>query len=67
VESEAKTAGCASERYDSGGAASVQPHTQVLTQAPGGTVLRLVENRRVMTVEEAEKKMDDIVGDLFGV
>jgi hypothetical protein len=28
-------------------------------------VLRYVENRRVMTSEEAEKKMEEIVGDLF--
>jgi len=30
-----------------------------------GTVLRHVENRRVMSVEEAERKMEEIVKDLF--
>jgi hypothetical protein len=43
--------------------AQVQP--QARTQVPAGTVLRHVENRRVMTSEEAEKKMVEIVRDLF--
>jgi hypothetical protein len=43
--------------------APVQP--QARTQVPAGTVLRHVENRRVMTREEAEKKMEEIVRDLF--
>jgi hypothetical protein len=30
-----------------------------------GTVLRYVENRRVITSEEAERKMEEIVSDLF--
>jgi hypothetical protein len=41
----------------------VQPQTRA--QVPAGTVLRHVENRRVMTAEEAEKKMEEIVRDLF--
>jgi len=41
----------------------VQP--QARTQQPAGTVLRHVENRRVMTSEEAGKKMEEIVRDLF--
>jgi hypothetical protein len=47
--------------------APVQLQTQIRTQTqvPAGTVLRHVENRRVMTAEEAEKKMDEIVRDLF--
>jgi hypothetical protein len=45
----------------------VQLHTPIRTQTqvPAGTVLRHVENRRVMTAEEAERKMDEIVRDLF--
>jgi hypothetical protein len=38
---------------------------QTMTQVPAGTVLRHVENRRAITAEEAEKKMAEIVGDLF--
>ena len=38
---------------------------QARAQVPTGTVLRHVENRRVMTTEEAEKKMEEIVRDLF--
>jgi hypothetical protein len=38
---------------------------QARAQVPAGTVLRHVENRRSMTMEEAEKKMKEIVGDLF--
>jgi hypothetical protein len=47
--------------------APVQLQTQIRTQTqvPAGTVLRHVENRRVMTAEEAERKMDEIVRDLF--
>jgi len=47
--------------------APVQLQTQIRTptQVPAGTVLRHVENRRVMTAEEAERKMDEIVRDLF--
>jgi hypothetical protein len=33
--------------------------------APAGAVLRHVENRRVISTEEAEKKMEEIVSDLF--
>jgi len=33
--------------------------------APAGVVLRHVENRRVVSTEEAEKKMEEIVRDLF--
>jgi hypothetical protein len=32
---------------------------------PSGAVLRHVENRRVISTEEAEKKMEEIVSDLF--
>ncbi|KAN0122658.1 hypothetical protein V8E51_000984 [Hyaloscypha variabilis] len=40
--------------------AQIRPRTQV-----PAAVLRHVENRRAMTADEAEKKMDEIVGDLF--
>ena len=43
----------------------LQTQIQTQTQVPAGTVLRHVENRRVMTAEEAERKMDEIVRDLF--
>jgi hypothetical protein len=43
----------------------LQPQIRTQTQVPAGTVLRHVENRRVMTAEEAERKMDEIVRDLF--
>ncbi len=48
-------------------AAPVQLQTQIRTrtQVPAGTVLRHVETRRAMTAEEAERKMDEIVRDLF--
>jgi len=39
------------------------PNPQV--QNPAGMVLRHVENRRVLSVEEAEKKMDGILKELF--
>jgi hypothetical protein len=45
--------------------APVQAQTQLRAQVPAGTVLRHVENRRVMTADEAEKKMEEIVRDLF--
>jgi hypothetical protein len=38
---------------------------QARAQVPAGTVLRHVENRRSMTMEEAEKKMKEMVRDLF--
>ncbi len=38
---------------------------QARAQVPAGTVLRHVESRRAMTGEEAEKKMEEIVRDLF--
>ena len=43
----------------------LQPQIRTQTQVPAGAVLRHVENRRVMTAEEAERKMDEIVRDLF--
>ncbi|KAE9381314.1 hypothetical protein N431DRAFT_392368 [Stipitochalara longipes BDJ] len=46
-------------------AAPAQVQGQTRAQVPAGTVLRHVENRRAMTAEEAQKKMDEIVGDLF--
>jgi hypothetical protein len=33
--------------------------------APAGAVLQHVENRRVISTEEAEKKIEEIVRDLF--
>ena len=44
---------------------AVAAPAQTRTQVPAGTVLRHVENRRVMTAEEAEKKMVELVQDLF--
>jgi hypothetical protein len=38
---------------------------QVCAQVPAKAVLIQVENRRVLTSEEAEKKMKEIVGELF--
>jgi hypothetical protein len=46
-------------------AAPVQVQTHIRAQVPAGAVLRHVENRRVMTTEEVERKMDEIVRDLF--
>jgi hypothetical protein len=38
---------------------------QARAQVQAGTVLRYVENRRVMTSGEAERKMEEIVSNLF--
>ncbi|KAH7417501.1 hypothetical protein BKA64DRAFT_636860 [Cadophora sp. MPI-SDFR-AT-0126] len=42
-----------------------KPAVPVQQQQQGGTILRHVENRRVLSVEEAEFKMREIVADLF--
>jgi hypothetical protein len=41
------------------------PPPPLVAMAPAGAVLRHVENRRVISTEEAEKKMEEIVRDLF--
>jgi hypothetical protein len=41
------------------------PPPRPAAMAPAGAVLRHVENRRVINTEEAEKKMEEIVKDLF--
>jgi hypothetical protein len=44
---------------------TVTVQAQARTQVQARRVLRYVENRRVITSIEAEKKMEEIISDLF--
>jgi type IV pilus biogenesis protein CpaD/CtpE len=44
---------------------AVTVQAQARAQVQAGTVLRYVENRRVMTSGEAERQIEEIVSNLF--